>query len=119
MKPYAIKLTPNQEYIAIILCLTTESIMTYLDQIEKNPMLDNKNGILIIDQLLLTGNTLNRYVQCEFKNRHLQISSTIKITPTSHHKALSLKLLQENYNSLDTSILTDREKSYIQHNILF
>lgn len=64
-----------------LLCLTTDRIMEYLQDIENETMLAKSEGVLIIDQLLSTGNGKNRYIACPYKNGKIDINSSKTIEP--------------------------------------
>ena len=61
MKEYTICKLKNREYDGFLLCLTFDSIISYLMTIESEDIISNSKGVLLIDQLLVTGNGSNRF----------------------------------------------------------
>ncbi|MDO4302169.1 MAG: type II toxin-antitoxin system RnlB family antitoxin [Clostridia bacterium] len=119
MKEYAVHKLFGKEYDGFLLCLTFDSILSYLTNIEKEPIISNTKGTLLIDQLLITGNGRNRYIVCTFDHGKIDLSSTQNIFPDDCYKKLSIELLQENFELLQYSILTDKQKEYIRQGIIF
>ena len=99
-----------------ILCLSHQSIATYLDEIVNHPLIALKTGIILIDQLLVTGDGDNRFIECYFYNGIIDFESMHNVTPTKEAKQLSLTLLRMNYQYLHNSILTDEQRYQIQNN---
>ncbi len=120
MKEFEICKITSEKYDGFLLCLTFESILTYLDRIEYDPLItDTKNGTLLIDQLLVAGNGRNRYICCSYRNGKIDISTTKNVYPTESYKKISLSLLQRNLQLLKNSILTDTQKDSIINGIAF
>lgn len=119
MKEYAICEMTDREYDGFLLCLTFESLIGYLDRIETEPLISCSNGMLLIDQLLITGNGRNRYICCSFFDGKINTSSVKSVSPSEYYRKLSLNLLQSNYALLHNSILTDAQKEKIKKGIPF
>ena len=119
MKEYAMCHLTEREYDGFLLCLTFDSVLSYLSHIEKEPVILNSNGSLLIDQLLVTGNGKNRFILFRFSHGKIDISSARNISPDEYYKRLSIKLLQRNYDLLQNSILTDQQRNNIRQGIVF
>lgn len=99
-----------------ILCLSHQSIATYIDEIANHPLIALKTGSILIDQLLVTGDGDNRFIECHFSKGIIDFESMHNVIPTKEDKLLSLSLLQRNYQYLHNSILTDEQRYQIQSN---
>lgn len=104
-------------YNAFLLCLTFENILNYLDSIEKEMIIQQNNGSILIDQLLVTGNGINRFISCFFNHGKIDVSSAHIVVPEEHYRKLSVRLLQQNYSLLKNSILTNQQRDCIKQGI--
>lgn len=120
MKEYEIRNISSSEYDGFLLCLTFESILSYLERIETEPLITkSKHGTLLIDQLLTTGNGRNRYIRCTFCDGRIDISSVTNVNPNNYYREISLNLLRDNIELLHNSILTDIQKDNIIRGVVF
>ena len=120
MKEYEICEVENKEYNGFLLCLTFENILSYLSQIESDPLISKlKYGTLLIDQLLTTGDGRNRYIRCPFVDGRLNVSAITIVNPNEYYRQLSLRLLRNNVDLLHDSILTEKQKDKIKKGIIF
>lgn len=119
MKEYAIRKLLGKEYDGLLLCLTFDSILSYLTNVEDEPIISNSKGTLLIDQLLITGNGRNRFISCSFDHGKIDLSSTQNVFPSDYYKSISIDLLQENFALLQNSILSDKQKEKIKHKVIF
>jgi hypothetical protein len=103
----------NDQYDYFLLCLTYESILNYLDNLENDPLIKNSSGKLLVDQLLVTGNGRNRFITCDFRCGEIILSTAKNIIPDKKYKDLTIKLLQQNYEMLECSILSDHQRDLI------
>jgi len=96
-----------------VVCMGYDSILNYIDDIEK--MINDKyrDGKLVVDQLLVTGNGKNRFLECQIKDGKIALSSARLITPLDRYIELSKIYLTQNRNTLKRSILTEHEKESI------
>lgn len=119
MKEYEICEATDNEYDVFLLCLTSESLISYLGNVEKDILLLHPSGHLLIDQLLITGNGQNRYLSCLYHNGKIDMTSFKNVFPNDYYRNLSLNLLQRNIDFLSNSILTDCQKERIKKGIVF
>lgn len=103
----------DAQYDYLVLCLTYESMLNYLDQLESDQQLQNKSGKLLVDQLLVTGNGRNRFIGCDFRDGEIILSTAKNIKPDNIYKDLTIKLLQQNSGMLKCSILSDHQRELI------
>lgn len=118
MKEYIISHDVKNDYDGMILCLSYESIFSYLHSIETETLVKNSTGELLIDQLLITGNTENRYISCMYNFGKIIISSAKYVNPDNYYKSLSCKILKNNVDCLKNSILSNQQKEDILNNII-
>jgi hypothetical protein len=119
MGNYVLYQLSNDKYDHLLLCLTYESILNYLDQLENDKLLRNKSGTLLIDQLLVTGNGRNRFIACEFRDGEIILSTARNVVPENKFRDLTIKLLQVNYELLKCSILSDHQRELIMEGQAF
>ncbi|MDY5903699.1 MAG: type II toxin-antitoxin system RnlB family antitoxin [Succinivibrio sp.] len=112
------KLSNDNEILLV--GLTEDSFLSYLNSIEKRVLVKYvKNGLLIIDNLLAIGNSPNRFISLELKDGKVDLKSVKRISASEFIKQKSLQLLQKNYEYLTYTILTDTQRSNIENNIAF
>lgn len=98
---------------AFLICLTFESIIDYIDEIQNEEIIKKGNGKVIIDQLLVTGDGKNRFLECDYFERKMILSSAREIIGDTRMKKITSDYLRENYNSLGSNILTNTQKEKI------
>ena len=112
-KDYLIRQLNSRQFY--LLCLDENGILYNLAEIENEDLILFNEGELIIDQLLVAGNGRNRFLSCRFANGELELSSAKNIEPTDGIRRISSKLLLENIDLLDSSILTDAQLDLPRH----
>ncbi len=119
MDEFAIIKTNIKEYDRLILCLTYESLLTYIHKIERN--LQGNIGVkhILIDQLLITGNSSNRFIKCSFLKGRLDLNKAQIVKPSDYLKRESVKWLHNNYHYVTNSILSDEQREKIKDNVIF
>lgn len=113
MNSFVLTKTDDQKYKRLLVCMTFESFVLYLHEIESTPILMSYTGNLLIDQLLVTGNGNNRFVCCCVNDGVIDISSTKVVSPDNSIKLISSCLLNRYYDCIENSILTDYQKQAI------
>ena len=69
------------DYDRCVLCLSFKSLLSYIKEIEAELAEEMKEGRILIDQLLVTGNEANRFVSCVFSNGRLDFKTAQNVTP--------------------------------------
>lgn len=118
MKNYDIQTLNNNIFKGLLLCLTSDSIMDYLDKLENEAIILNSSGIVLIDQLLLTGNNPSRFISCSFNYGKFDFTTAKNVNPSDALKKISIDLLQKNFDMLSNSILTDKQKENIRQGVI-
>jgi hypothetical protein len=111
MKEYVLRKIEDGKYY--LFCLSFDSILNYLRDLENEEEIKANTGTLIIDQFLVVGNGENRFVSCGFSNGVIEISSANNFAPKAELDAFALNVLQDNSNFLDNSILTKKQRELI------
>ena len=117
MKEYALSTSCGKDYDGFLLCLTFESVLNYLDSIKAEPLISSSKGILLIDQLLVSGNGKNRFFSCLFDHGEINLSTAQTVLPADYYRKLATQLLRDNIPRLKYSILTDQQKESIRKGI--
>lgn len=113
MKEYTLSALCGKDYDGFLLCLSFESVLNYLDSIETEPLILNGKGVLLIDQLLVSGNGQNRFFSCLFDHGEIDLSTAQTVFPAVYYRELAVKMLQKDIPRLEYSILTNRQKECI------
>lgn len=110
MNEYAI-IDPNTEdYSGMVLCLSSESLLAYIDKIEQTLAEDNLDGKVLIDQLLLTGNGTNRFMSVSFSHGKFDLKTARVANPPEYYRKATAEWLHDNYRYAENSILTAKQK---------
>lgn len=100
-------------YKYLIVCLSCNGILEYLDNIECKLSNEVIEGRIIVDQLFITGNSCNRFIEINFKNKKINLSTAKYVNPPEFVLKKSLEILQNNTMALENSILTESMKDRI------
>lgn len=119
MNEYIIFDTNVDGYDKYVLCLSFESLLSYIRKIEAELAEDTKEKRILIDQLLITGNGTNRFVSCVFTNGLLDFKTTQNVTPAEIFRKETVEWLHDNYSYVKNSILTEEQRKKIKDNIAF
>ena len=119
MNEYEIIKTNKEDYGRLILCLTYESLFTYIQKIEEALMHECNNERILIDQLLVTGNGQNRFISMSFIKGKLDFKSAEIVYPVEFYRKETIEWLREHFLYVENSILTDVQRQKIRDNIVF
>lgn len=106
-------------YNRFLLCLTFESIMNYISEIESSPEMVTSSGKVLIDQLLVTGDGDNRFISCSFINGKLDMSTAMTVIPDRRFRNITIERLHDNYVYVEHSILTEHQRDCIKKGLSF
>lgn len=111
---YKICVLPSDHYACLITCLTYESILNYVEMVQSDLVKEGiYYGIILIDQLLVTGNGKNRFLALRLKDGKLMFDTAINVVADVYYRLLTSNALRTNPMSLKNSILTQEQKSKI------
>lgn len=119
MNEYVILRTNGEKYGRFVLCLSSESLLSYIGKIEDTLALDGKEEKILIDQLLITGNGTNRFLSCEFSNGKMDFATARIVAPDGYYRKATIAWLHNNYSYVESSILTEEQKRKIRNKIVF
>ena len=119
MIEYIILDTSAEGYDRLVLCLSFESLLSYINKIEDALALDGKEEKILIDQLLITGNGTNRFMSCEFSNGRINFKTAKTVEPDKCFREETLDWLHDNYSYVENSILTDEQRQKIKNKVAF
>lgn len=119
MKEYTILNTYVDGYDRLVLCLSFESLLTYIKKIETVLAQEPREERILIDQLLITGNSTNRFMSCEFTHGRLDFTTAQIVTPAEFFRKETVVWLHDNYAYVENSILTEDQRQKIKDNIVF
>lgn len=119
MNEYKIIKTNVEGYDRFIICLTFESLLTYIKEIECSLSGTEKDETILIDQLLVTGDSANRYISCIFKNGKLEFKTSHIVIPSEYYRNKTVEFLHDNYCYVENSILTEAQRQKIKDKIVF
>lgn len=118
---------PNNGYILkrytktelFVICTSYNSILNDIDQLKNEIDINTLEGILIIDQLLVTGNGRNRFLACNFSKGFLDFKSARNIEGRIEYKRITSYLLRQNLGCIKYSILTEKQKVLLEQGLPF
>ena len=119
MNEYTIIKTNIEDYDRLVLCLSFESLLTYIKKIEQALAKDNLDEKVLIDQLLITGNGTNRFMSFSFSHGKFDIKTAQVVNPTEHYRKETVEWLHNNYHYVEHSILTAEQRQKIKYNVVF
>lgn len=119
MSEYVVLQTNRKEYGRLVLCLSSESLLSYMDKIEDALALDGKKEKVLIDQLFVTGNGANRFLGCEFANGKIDFATAQIVVPDESYRKEAIAWLHNNYSYVENSILTEEQRQSVKNNVVF
>ena len=99
MVNYLLKQLNNGQYYLI--CIDSDSILNYLDELRQEPLLRSNAGELIVDQLLVTGNGRIVFWPSVLL-RKTMLHTAKNISSKDFFRRISVEALQQNINLLTT-----------------
>ncbi len=119
MNEYIILKTNVEGYDRLVICLSFESLLSYINKIENALAKDRKEERILIDQLLLTGNSSNRFMSFRFSKGKLDFSTAQNVNPGDYYRRETVEWLHDNYSYVENSILTEEQRNKIKEKIAF
>ena len=119
MSEYIMLNTHVDGYDRLVLCLSFESLLSYVRKIEAVLAVETKDERTLIDQLLIPGNGTNRFMSCKFSNGRLDYQTAQIVTPAEFFRKETVEWLHDNYSYVENSILTEDQRQKIKDNVVF
>ena len=114
MKKYILEKINEDEYTYFIISLTYESILDYIEEIENELKVEKNIRIILIDQLLTTGNNKNRFISCEYENGKIKLFTAKNVDCKENIRKISSQILKDKFKLIENSILTNYQKQSIK-----
>lgn len=86
MNEYEMIKTNVEGYDRLVLCLTFESLLTYIKKIECSLSGTETDETILIDRLLITGDGANRFMSCLFTNGKLDFKTAHTVIPAEYYR---------------------------------
>lgn len=111
---YKIYSLSASNYSCLVVCLSYESVFSFIDMLQ-DELNDTgiHNGDILIDQLLITGNSKNRFLSITIENGNFLYTSAKNIEVDHYYHQLTSTELQGNQTILNSSILSPKQISMI------
>lgn len=119
MSEYIIFNTNVDGYDRYVLCLSFESLLSYIRKIEIALAEGKQEEKILIDQLLITGNGRNRFISCVFSDGRLDFRTAQIVIPSEFFRKETVEWLHDNYSYVENSILTEEQRQKIMDNTAF
>lgn len=119
MSEYIIFNTNVDGYDRYVLCLSFESLLSYIRKIEIVLAEGKREEKILIDQLLITGNGTNRFMSCVFSDGRLDFKTAQIVIPSKFFRKETVEWLHDNYSYVENSILTEEQRQKIKDNTAF
>ena len=102
-------------YDCMVICLTYESIFSYIDALQK-AISDSgvKDGTVLIDQLLISGNGKNRFLTIKYSNGSFDYTSAKNTEANIKYHQITSYELKNDESLLENSILSNNQISLIK-----
>ncbi len=102
-------------YNCMVICLTYESIFSYIDALQK-AISDSgvKDGTVLIDQLLISGNGKNRFLTIKYSNGSFDYTSAKNTEANIKYHQITSYELKNDESLLENSILSNNQISLIK-----
>ena len=112
MEKYLIRKLDENQYFLV--CMDYNSVLNYLDVIENEPFIQNNQGDLVVDQLLVAGNGKNRFLICQFSYGEIILETAKNIDVPDTLRRNTSELLNQHFEALKYSILTKHQLDMIR-----
>lgn len=119
MSEYVIIKVNIEGYDRFVLCLSFDSLFTYIEKIEDALAKNNTSEKILFDQLLITGNSANRFMSCDFLEGKLDFRTAHAVKPNDYFRKETVGWLHKNYCYVENSILTKEQREKIKENVVF
>ena len=109
------KVLDNKEYTILAIVADCTDVFAFVNVLHEESMAKDLNGKVLLDQLLLTGNADNRFVEVPYKDGVPKLYLGKKVEVDEEMRQLSTDMLLESGIDLDNTILSDCQKRIIKN----
>lgn len=117
MENYILYALNDKKYGFLLLCLSHENVFSFYEKVQRNPIIQQGKGLILLDQLLVTGNGNNRFVSIPYDCGRMDFSNAHNVTVDNTIRELSVLLLNSNIDSLQNTILTESQQEMVRQRI--
>lgn len=102
-----------------VVCLSYDSIYSYIQLIQNDLKTQNvRKAKVVFDQLLITGNNINRFLSIEFDDNSFLFNTAQNITPEMSIRQKTHSILLKNIRLLDNCVLTEKQVNMIKKGLV-
>jgi len=102
-----------------VVCLSYDSIYSYIQLIQNDLKTQNvRKAKVVFDQLLITGNNINRFLSIEFNDNSFLFNTAQNITPEMSIRQKTHSILLKNIRLLDNCVLTEKQVNMIKKGLV-
>lgn len=102
-----------------VVCLSYDSIYSYIQLIQNDLKTQNvRKAKVVFDQLLITGNNINRFLSIEFSDNSFLFNTAQNITPEMSIRQKTHSILLKNIRLLDNCVLTEKQVNMIKKGLV-
>lgn len=102
-----------------VVCLSYDSIYSYIQLIQNDLKTQNvRKAKVVFDQLLITGNNINRFLSIEFNENSFLFNTAQNITPEMSIRQKTHSILLKNIRLLDNCVLTEKQVNMIKKGLV-
>ena len=119
MDNFVMKDIVKDGYDKFLIWLSSESLIDHLGSIEKALGMNHSSGMVLIDQLFVTGNEENRFISCQYTDGKLDLKTARIVTPPIAFRKETAEWIRDHYEVVENSILTMEEREKAKRGIAF
>ena len=109
------KVLYKKEYRILAIVTDCTDVFAFVKVLHEESMAKDLNGKILLDQLLITGNSDNRFVEVPYKDGVAKLYLGKKVEVDEEMRQLSTDMLLESGIDLDNTILRDCQKRIIRN----
>lgn len=109
----------SASYDLQVVCLSYDSIYSYMQLIQNDLKARNvRKAKVVFDQLLITGNSRNRFLSIDFSDNIFLFNTAQNIIPEMSIRQKTHSILFENIKLLDNCVLTEKQVNMIKKGLV-
>lgn len=119
MDSFRIKYLKDEPYTVMVIGISYDSSIMYIDELTEILRANKVSGKVLIDSLLRTGNSYNRFIEILFDgNKFIKASAKeVKIPRSNSLRRVTWEVLSNEPEVLEFSILNKRQRDLINSGI--
>lgn len=109
------KVLDNKKYLILAIVTDCKDVFAFLKVLYETPIAKDFKKKILLDQLLITGNSDNRFVEVPYKYGVAKLHLGKKVEVDEEMRQLSTDMLLKSGIDLDNTILSDCQKRIIRN----